>query len=273
MARKAIPESVQSEILLKSRRRCCLCFWLDGEDEVQKGQIAHLDRDATNNSIDNLVFLCLNHHDEYDSKPRQTKGLREEEVRRWRNELHLEMEYRFRTVTPGPLLVQHDSVRHKFLEENNQCGVFRVSVKNAGTTTIRNVGLKISEIQMISELAPKNLSYFCGLRLCVSESLCVPYSHPDSEPTSLTILHPTDEIAFDVVRLCLAPGNSLICHSGYYRNPQTKRLNHRPDGNVEPGFYRITLRAQGDDVSSVSTQFEFESNKEELVFREIRSCE
>jgi hypothetical protein len=98
MARKAIPDATQANILLKSRRRCCLCFWLNGEDEVKKGQLAHLDEDNENAAEDNLVFLCLEHHDEYDSIPRLSKGLREQEVRRWRDELYKEMEYRFRTV-------------------------------------------------------------------------------------------------------------------------------------------------------------------------------
>ena len=98
MARKAIPDATQANILLKSRRRCCLCFWLQGEDEVKKGQLAHLDGDNENAAEDNLAFLCLEHHDEYDSIPRLSKGLREQEVRRWRDELYKEMEYRFRTV-------------------------------------------------------------------------------------------------------------------------------------------------------------------------------
>lgn len=98
MSRKAIPDSVQTSILLKSRRRCCICFWLQGLDEIKEGQIAHLDQDHENADEDNLVFLCLEHHDEYDGKTSVSKGLRESEVRRWRDELYREMEYRFRTV-------------------------------------------------------------------------------------------------------------------------------------------------------------------------------
>lgn len=98
MARKPIPDAVQNSILLKSRRRCCLCFWLEGKDEVQKGQIAHLDQDNENADEDNLCFLCFDHHEDYDGTTRIAKGLREDEVRHWRNELYREMEYRFRTV-------------------------------------------------------------------------------------------------------------------------------------------------------------------------------
>lgn len=55
MARKSIPDATQANVLLKSRRRCCLCFWLKGEDEVKKGQLAHLDGDNENAAEDNLV--------------------------------------------------------------------------------------------------------------------------------------------------------------------------------------------------------------------------
>src|SRR5262245_11958222 len=87
MARKAIPEATQVSIFLKSRRRC-LCFGLKGEDTVKKGQLAHLDGDNENFAEGNLVFLCFEHHDEYDSIPRLSKGLREQEVRQWRDELY-----------------------------------------------------------------------------------------------------------------------------------------------------------------------------------------
>jgi hypothetical protein len=98
MTRKAVCSDTQKNVLLRSRRRCCLCFWLDGVDKAQKGQIAHLNRDNTEAEEENLVFLCLAHHDEYDGKTSLSKGLREDEVRDWRNELYREMEYRFRTV-------------------------------------------------------------------------------------------------------------------------------------------------------------------------------
>ena len=79
MARKRISTETEKQVLLKSRRRCCLCFWLDGVDEVQKGQIAHLDQNNQNPQVGNLVFLCLEHHDEYDGTTRIAKGLTEAE--------------------------------------------------------------------------------------------------------------------------------------------------------------------------------------------------
>ena len=60
---------------------------LTGDLSEKKGQIAHLDRDPSNSDPDNLAFLCLEHHDEYDSRPSQSKGLTIEEVKRYRADL------------------------------------------------------------------------------------------------------------------------------------------------------------------------------------------
>jgi hypothetical protein len=41
---------------------------------VKDGQLAHIDRDPANAAEDNLIFLCLLHHNLYDTKPSQSKG-------------------------------------------------------------------------------------------------------------------------------------------------------------------------------------------------------
>ena len=138
--RKTIPADVQKQVLLKSRRRCCLCFWLDGVDEAVKGQIAHLDQDASNSTFDNLAFLCFDHHDEYDSRTNVSKGLQQAEVTQWRDELYKEMEYRFRSVRARKVelsIAKFESIdpRKNFRLE------FRL--KNVGEATIKNVTLSI----------------------------------------------------------------------------------------------------------------------------------
>jgi len=62
---------------------------LKQDNTEKKGQIAHLDHDPSNNEPDNLVFLCFDHHDQYDTPPSQAKGLTIEEVKRYRTELSL----------------------------------------------------------------------------------------------------------------------------------------------------------------------------------------
>jgi len=63
---------------------------------LKQGQIAHLDHDNTNDDLDNLAFLCFSHHDQYDSTTSQSKGLREGEVKKFREELYARM------VSPVP---------------------------------------------------------------------------------------------------------------------------------------------------------------------------
>lgn len=87
-SRKKISDSTQTDVLVQSRRRCCLCFGLDRDEGIKKGQIAHLDGDRTNNSNENLAFLCLEHHDEFDSTTSQSKGLLVSEVKKYREELY-----------------------------------------------------------------------------------------------------------------------------------------------------------------------------------------
>jgi hypothetical protein len=88
VTRIAVPGDTQDQVILLSRRRCCVCFGLSGDIDIKAGQIAHLDHDNKNNELDNLAFLCLDHHDQYDSKTSQSKGLRENEIKRFRTELY-----------------------------------------------------------------------------------------------------------------------------------------------------------------------------------------
>ena len=71
-----------------SRRRCCICYGLNRDVQIKQGQIAHLDGNPSNDALDNLAFLCLAHHDIFDSKTSQSKGLTPQEVRKYRKELH-----------------------------------------------------------------------------------------------------------------------------------------------------------------------------------------
>ena len=70
------------------RRRCCVCSGLNRDLSIKAGQIAHLDGRRDNNDLDNLAFLCLEHHDLYDSRSSQSKGLTYREIVRFRRELH-----------------------------------------------------------------------------------------------------------------------------------------------------------------------------------------
>ncbi|MDD2464922.1 MAG: hypothetical protein PHI97_13075 [Desulfobulbus sp.] len=64
-----------------------MCYGLNRDDSIKKGQIAHLDGNRDNNEPENLAFLCFDHHDEYDSTTSQSKGLLRAEVEQYKEEL------------------------------------------------------------------------------------------------------------------------------------------------------------------------------------------
>lgn len=95
MSREPISANSQAAVLLKSRRRCCICFGLNRDTSLKQGQIAHLDGNSGNSDEDNLAFLCFDHHDQFDSTTRQSKNFTTIEVKRFRTELHATIEMAF----------------------------------------------------------------------------------------------------------------------------------------------------------------------------------
>ncbi|MFH1011690.1 MAG: hypothetical protein V1784_10715, partial [bacterium] len=55
---------------------------------VKPGQISHLNDDPSDSGINNLVWLCLLHHDQFDSSTSQSKNLTKAEVRHYRDQLY-----------------------------------------------------------------------------------------------------------------------------------------------------------------------------------------
>ena len=85
--RKRIDPSDEATLLMACRRRCCLCTHYKSDFSRKKGQIAHIDGDRTNAAIANLVFLCLECHDEYDSRSSQSKNFTQKELRLCKQQL------------------------------------------------------------------------------------------------------------------------------------------------------------------------------------------
>ena len=86
--RRKIPIDTETEILIRSRRRCALCYGLKGDFNEKIGQIAHIDKNRTNDSLDNLAWLCFEHHSLYDSSTSQHKNYQPTEVKRYRDNLY-----------------------------------------------------------------------------------------------------------------------------------------------------------------------------------------
>ena len=86
--RKAIAKDVEATVLIRSRRRCCLCAFWDKDYTQKEGQIAHIDRDPSNAAEDNLAYLCFPHHNQYDAKQLQGKNITPKELLHARDELY-----------------------------------------------------------------------------------------------------------------------------------------------------------------------------------------
>ncbi len=86
--REKVASETQTKVLTESRRRCAFCFGLKNDMSEKKGQIAHVDRDRSNSTFENLAWLCLDHHAEYDSRTSQNKGLSEKELLAYRDSLY-----------------------------------------------------------------------------------------------------------------------------------------------------------------------------------------
>lgn len=81
--RKKLSDIKQFSVSYSSERRCCLCFSLNQDYSEKKGQFAHLDQNRSSYSVENLEWLCLPHHDVYDSKSSQSKAYSEFEVKQY----------------------------------------------------------------------------------------------------------------------------------------------------------------------------------------------
>jgi hypothetical protein len=86
--RRDFPRSIELEVLVVCKRRCALCFGFDADLARKDGQLAHIDRNPANVEKSNAAFLCMPHHNEYDSVPSQTKRITPEELKSYRESLH-----------------------------------------------------------------------------------------------------------------------------------------------------------------------------------------
>ena len=232
MSRNTIPDDVQNSILTKSRRRCCLCFWLDGRDEVQKGQIAHLDQNNKNPDEDNLVFLCFDHHDDYDGIPRLAKGLRETEVRHWRDELYREMEYRFRTVRKRGFEV---SIHHFVWMGPEDEFRATLRLKNTGECEARSPTVSIRLPSNVrGDLPPAEETWSAGEMVAVSRAAYDPFAMSESRQD---IFEPDGRVAIKEMagmNPLLMPGHSwdfegLLFHLRDFPPGTTIDLEYRVD--------------------------------------------
>jgi hypothetical protein len=110
--RKSIPKDISVSILTRSRRRCALCFGLRGDLQEKKGQIAHLDQNPANSAENNLIYLCLEHHDQYDSSTSQSKGLTKDELLAYQVKLYLAIETGLNVLLSESAIKNNETIIH-----------------------------------------------------------------------------------------------------------------------------------------------------------------
>lgn len=131
--RRRPKRSIEKDVVVSSRRRCCLCVFLLDRTDPRKGQIAHLNHDRSDSTFENLVYLCLEHHDEYDSQTSQSKGFLLEEVLEYRDRLYAQnrdapdiARHAAASVNaelePLPSAFQYDLLRRRFVRELEYSG-------------------------------------------------------------------------------------------------------------------------------------------------------
>lgn len=67
MTRGRVPVASVEDVLVRSRRRCALCY-VAGDADLKEGNVAHIitHADGGLSSPDNLVYLCPQHHAAFD---------------------------------------------------------------------------------------------------------------------------------------------------------------------------------------------------------------
>ena len=154
MARERIPTEISTSVLVKSRRRCSLCTALNRDYEIKTGQIAHLNHNASDNRSENLVFLCLQHHDQYDSGTSQSKGLMRQELVEYRNALHQWVESDLAWPHVDSVLKQHIQKANTSLGAEGDWQVTKDEFLDTRQTSIdamQALGLEVSKLGLEME--------------------------------------------------------------------------------------------------------------------------
>jgi hypothetical protein len=119
--RKKTPAETETDVLLKSVRRCTMCFHLSGDLTEKHGQIAHLDQDRSNFDEDNLAFMCLVQHTLFDSRTSQHKNYTMKEVKAARSRLHEAILQNKHLAPPADIVLNQRIVTdQRFFEQRRQ---------------------------------------------------------------------------------------------------------------------------------------------------------
>jgi hypothetical protein len=164
--RKPFKPNIEESILTSSRRRCAICYGLHKDITIKSGQIAHLDQDPSNNDLNNLCFLCFDHHDKYDSKTSQSKGFTILEVQKYRKELYTVITTEWNkppVFNSFDTLVSKDGFEgHYIFEGSNEIAEF--DIKNIGNNAYQVQGLSLWGTKSLSAPHTGSLDFISSTR-------------------------------------------------------------------------------------------------------------
>jgi hypothetical protein len=231
MARKPASKTVERAVLMASRRRCCACAFLHDRYEVRKGQIAHLNRNPADSRFENLVFLFLEHHDEYDSQPSQSKGFSPQEIREYRDRLYA----RFKeTPTSAQLVTLSDSSELDPLPKTSEYA--EVRARFAGELAFINKPWRYPLWQLANE--PELFAYKAGNRadgVCLIERIDLPDGRVVIACMAIagnpgnSITNCVEDLCFQVCERFEIPASRLVWleHYDYYDEDEWSMVEFR----------------------------------------------
>ena len=79
--RTPVPDDISAEVMFQHDRTCCVC-----RERGLAVQIHHIDEDPTNHAIYNLAVLCLEHHEQTQTRGGFAKKLKAADVIRYRDD-------------------------------------------------------------------------------------------------------------------------------------------------------------------------------------------
>jgi hypothetical protein len=184
LRRKPIPSEVEEKVFSQSRRRCAICFYLHQDTDVKKGQIAHLDRRRSNNLEDNLAFLCLEHHSEYDSVTSQHKNYTIAEVKSARRALHRWLKRQPLSSPPSRPPVSVLQALHQDTQGNRPDVTLEVSdetksflVKNSGSSVAVDISARNVRVPISGEPSEEYKQTAAKLKKNIQSELVIRFGH------------------------------------------------------------------------------------------------
>jgi predicted nucleotide-binding protein len=169
MSRK-LPTQDVDDVLIKSRRRCALCY-ASGDATLKSGNIAHIEplRAHRDETADNLIFLCTKHlRETHERKPKAPTAM---QLRAWRARLYeaiSKKDHTRRTSRPKAIIAhgRDRAVTREiadFLTDRDVEPIILTDRRDSGISMLERLDSRLSAdfaIVVVDMPASKNLNVF-----------------------------------------------------------------------------------------------------------------